>query len=76
MMPTFLVTMLVDASWIMPVNADGLLDGNGGNESCKADRETTEQKFDQALTVSSHLWGESPGFVSTKARIRIDNRRV
>lgn len=65
------ISMLVNASWIMPVNAHSLLEGNCGDESCKADREAAEQKLEQTLAVSTHRWGESPGFVSTKNSVSI-----
>lgn len=69
MMFTILVSVLSEASWIMPVNADSLFEGNGCDKGCKADREAAEQKFNQALAMGSHLRGESPGFVSTKEHI-------
>lgn len=75
-LPVVSVTVLVNASGIMPVNADSLLDANGGDESCKADREAAEQKFDQALTVSSHSRGVPPGFVSTKVRVSISSTAI
>jgi hypothetical protein len=62
------VTMveLRETTWVVPVNVEGLLDGDGGGEEAEAEWESTEKHFGEAIDVGSVFWVVAPDFVSKK----------
>lgn len=56
---------MVNASWIMPINSQSLLDAEGDEESSKAQRQSTQEELG-ARGVGSHVLAVAPGFVSKR----------
>lgn len=55
----------VNASWIMPINSQCLLDADGDEESSKAQWQSTQEELG-ARGVGSHVLAVAPGFVSKR----------
>jgi hypothetical protein len=51
-------------TWVVPINVEGLLDGNSGDEEAEAEWESTEKHFGETIDMGSVFWVVAPDFVS------------
>jgi hypothetical protein len=64
---TFTVTVaMTEASWVMPVNTKSLLNAESNAQKDDTGWKSAQQHLSYKRTVSWHVLGESPGFISKR----------